>query len=376
MKLAVGFLNETSAIENRVAATPETISKLKQSDIQILIETQAGKHAFISDEAFKKAGAVIKKDAQSVFDESNVIIKMNPPLENEISNFTNQTVLIAPLFLFKNPGLLKKLAEKKLTVFALDHIPRIARAQSMDILSSMSNLSGYKAVILASDHLSKILPMMMTASGTLRPAKVMVIGAGVAGLQTIATAKRLGAVVTALDTRPVTEEQVKSLGAEFVSLAVKHSEAEDKKGYAKIQSNEFYEKEQNIIQNHLHDVDMLVSTALIPGQAAPLLITDTMVRNMKPGSVIVDLAAEQGGNCELSEPHKIIIKHHVTIIGYANLASLMPVSASQMLAKNILAFLNHIIPFLKNELDEEDEIIQHCLKIKNGEVTHPETIGA
>src|SRR3990167_7018318 len=241
-------------------------------------------------------------------------------------------------------------------------LPRIARAQSMDILSSMSNIAGYKSVILAADYLSKFFPILTTAAGTILPAKVIIVGAGVAGLQAIATARRLGAVVIAFDTRPATEEQVKSLGASFVSLATTHEQTQDHSGYAKEQSIDFYQNEQNILSQYTKDADVIITTALIPGKRAPLLITEKMVSDMKPGSVIVDLAIEQEGNCELSERDKIVVKYNITMIGLTNLPSTVSLHASQLYAKNIWAFLHYILPQIQaGTYDLNDEIIKSCL---------------
>ncbi|MBA3662203.1 MAG: Re/Si-specific NAD(P)(+) transhydrogenase subunit alpha [Gammaproteobacteria bacterium] len=372
----IGIPKEIFPGENRVAAVPETVMKMIKAELKVKIETDAGLSAFIPDADYDKAGAEIQPTAASLFSESDVVLKVQRPLDgpdhtDEINLLKEKSVLICPLSPMRYPDLLKKLNAKKITAFSLDLLPRIARAQSMDILSSMSNLAGYKSIIMAADHLPKIFPMMTTAAGTILPAKVIVIGAGVAGLQAIATAHRLGAVVLGFDTRPITAEQVKSLGADFVSLETTH-EAEDAAGYAKAHSAAFYQQEQNIIEKYLPQTDVIVTTALIPGKPAPLLITEAMVKQMKPGSVIVDLAVEQGGNCELVEPGKIVIKHQVVIIGVMNIPSTMPLQTSQLYSKNIFNFLNYILPQLKaSQFDFTDDIIKGCLITHDGETIHP-----
>jgi NAD(P) transhydrogenase subunit alpha len=375
--MKVGILKEIAPGERRVAAVPETVAKMIKTGMEVFVESGAGAQAYLEDKAYEEAGAKIV-DANAVFNQSDTILKVHRPLLaakesiHEIDLFKENTILIAPLFPTRHPDLVTKLIEKKITAFSLDLLPRIARAQSMDILSSMSNLAGYKSVVLAADYLGKIFPMMTTAAGTIIPAKIIVIGAGVAGLQAIATARRLGGVVIAFDTRPIAAEQVKSLGADFVSLETPHEDAEDKAGYAKEQSAEFYNKEQDIIKKYIKEADVIITTALIPGKKAPLLITEEMVKEMRPGSVIVDLGIEQGGNCALSVADEVVVKHHVTIIGTMNLPSTMPIHASQLYAKNLFAFLSYIAPQLeKNELDRNDEIIKSCLITLHGDVVHP-----
>jgi len=364
----IGVIKEVMPGETRVAAVPETVNKMIAAKLTVQIQSLAGESAFLSDDLYEKAGAKIIKNADEILQNADVFLKVRPPSLEEASKLKTGSILIAPLAPAKNAELLQQLSAQKVTVFALDLLPRIARAQSMDILSSMSNLAGYKSVILAADYLPKIFPMMTTAAGTITPAKVIVIGAGVAGLQAIATARRLGAVVIAFDTRPAAGEQIKSLGAEFVSMETSHETAQDASGYAKEQSEEFYRNEQEIIRKYSKEADVIITTALIPGKRAPILITEEMVKEMRPGSVIVDLAVEQQGNCVLSELGKIVTKHHITIIGLANLATTLPVHASQLFSKNLLAFLNYILPQLETqEFDMEDDIIKGCLLLKKGE---------
>lgn len=371
--LTVGILKETAPAERRVAAVPETVAKMVKANMAVVLQRGAGLDAYIKDEAYKQAGAEIVESPELVFKKSQLIVKVNKPDANEMAFFTNQHTLIAPLAPTRNRDLIQALAERKVNAaFALDLVPRIARAQSMDILSSMSNLAGYKSVILAAQHLSLIFPMLTTAAGTIAPAKIIVIGAGVAGLQAIATARRLGGVVLAFDTRPAAAEQVKSLGAEFVSLETTHEQSQDAGGYAKEQSAEFYQHEQDIIHRYIKEADAIITTALIPGKRAPLLITANMVAEMKQGAVIIDLAAEQSGNCELTEPGQTVVKSGVTIIGATNLPSEMAVNASQLFARNIYAFTAYAAPqLLESKLDLEDDIIKNTLLINQGEIIHP-----
>lgn len=374
--MKIGILKEVVPDERRVAAVPETVAKMVKASMEVFVESSAGKNSYIDDADYTQAGARIQPDYQLVYNQADVILKVYRPIqnasgENEIDCMREATTLIAPLYPMRNPELVSALASKKMTAFSLDLLPRIARAQSMDILSSMSNLAGYKSVIMAADHLGKIFPMMTTAAGTILPAKVIVIGAGVAGLQAIATARRLGGVVIAFDTRPVVAEQVKSLGAEFVSLETSHSDTQDTGGYAKEQSAAFYKNEQDIIGKYIKEADVIITTALIPGKRAPILITESMVKEMKHGSVIVDLAVEQEGNCELSEPGKIVTKHEITLIGILNVPSTVVMNASQLYSRNIFSFLNYIAPQLNaSQLDMSDEIIKSSLVTYRGEVVN------
>ena len=376
--MKIGIAKEIMPEENRVAVVPETVAKMIKADMEVHVQTEAGLLAHITDKDYQQAGAIIASQAATVFSCADVILKVQRPLldektgSSEIDSIQEQATLIAPLYPTRNLDLIAKLNAKKLTAFSLDLLPRIARAQSMDILSSMSNIAGYKSVILAADQLGKLFPMMTTAAGTILPVKVIVIGAGVAGLQAIATARRLGGVVIAFDTRPAAGEQVKSLGADFVSLETSHAQSQDAGGYAKEQTAEFYKNEQEIIRKYIKEADVIITTALIPGKRAPLLITEQMVQEMKPGSVIVDLAVEQKGNCALSEPGKTVVKYGVTLIGILNVPSLVPIHASQLYAKNVFNFLSYIAPQLASgQLDLTDEIVKGCLITRNGETIHP-----
>ncbi len=358
--------------EQRVAAVPETVSKLIKAGMRVLVQAGAGESAFVSNADYEKAGAQIVVDAAHLYDQVEILLKVNRPSLHEAELLRENTILIAPLAPLLHLNLVQTLNQRKIRVFSLDLLPRLARTQAMDILSSMSSIAGYKSIILAAQHLGKLFPMMMTAAGTIQPTKVVVVGAGVAGLQAIATARRLGAVVLAFDTRPAAGEQVKSLGADFVSLEVTHDKAEDGAGYAKEQSAEFYQKEQTILRSYLKEADVVVTTALIPGKRAPLLITEEMVKEMRPGSVIVDLGVEQGGNCALSEPGIILAKYGVTILGLLNLPATLPVHASQLYARNLFHFLTFIQAQLeKNEFDLSDEIVRSTLICHQGEIIHP-----
>ncbi len=369
MKVAV--LKETAPYERRVAAVPDTVARLVKAGAEVIVESGAGNESFFKDKDFEAAGARIAPDAKTALSDADILIKVNKPTDAEIDAMKAGAVFMGFLSAFSNPGTVKRLAEKKISSLAMEMVPRITRAQTMDALSSMSTIAGYKAVIMAADSLKKLIPMLSTAAGTIHPAKAVIIGAGVAGLQAIATAKRLGAVVTAFDTRPAVGEQIKSLGAEFVPLDVVHEQAEDKGGYATEMSADFYKQEQEIIRKHTKDADMVITTALIPGKPAPTLITEEMVKEMKPGSVIVDLSVEQGGNCALSEAGKTTVKHDVTIIGMVNLPAMLPVNASALYARNIFNFLTLLTPGKKEiTIDLNDEIIKGSLITHNGEIVH------
>ena len=293
--MKVGILKETSLNERRVAAVPETISKMAKAGTEVFVESGAGKRSFIEDKEFESAGARIVLNAGALLSEAEIVLKVNKPSMEEVNGMKEGTIFIGFLNPFSSADILRKMAERKITSFAMEMVPRITRAQRMDALSTMSTVAGYKAVLIAANACGRFFPMLTTAVGTVPPAKVIVIGCGVAGLQAIATARRLGAVVTAFDTRPAAGEQAQSLGADFVAMDVAHDQAEDTGGYAKEQSADFYKQEQELIRKYSKDSDIIITTALIPGKRAPLLITEEMVKEMRPGSVIVDLAVEQGG---------------------------------------------------------------------------------
>jgi NAD(P) transhydrogenase subunit alpha len=365
---------ETTQDEARVAVTPDTIKSYKKRGLEVVVEAGAGLGSFVSDAQFEEAGATISKDPAAMFRLADVVLKLHPPAmredldAHEADLIKEGGVLISFLWPLTDPDLVKRLAERKVSAFAMDQVPRISRAQSMDALSSQSNIAGYKAVILAADALPKLFPMMMTAAGTIKPAKVVIIGAGVAGLQAIATAKRLGAVVEVSDIRPAVKEQVESLGGRFIE--VKSDEAlEDAGGYAKEVSDEFKKKQQAVLRQHIVAADVVITTALVPGKKAPVLVTADMVKEMRAGSVIVDLATEQGGNCELSEAGKVVEKEGVTLIGHRNLPALQPVDASAMYAKNIEMVIRHLFDKEGNmTLDFEDEITDGSFMCHDGAV--------
>ncbi|MBI4242683.1 MAG: Re/Si-specific NAD(P)(+) transhydrogenase subunit alpha [Planctomycetes bacterium] len=366
MKIAVP--KEVREGENRVALIPETTVKLVKAGMTVVIETGAGTASSFLDNEYKNAGASIEAERNKLFGEADIVLKVNPPTLQETDLYKHGGVSVSLVFPHSCGELLKKMAEKKISSFSLDLIPRISRAQSMDVLSSMSSIAGYKAVMIAAGHLGKIFPMMMTAAGTILPAKVFIMGVGVAGLQAIATAKRLGASVEAYDVRPAVKEQVESLGARFVSISLETKDAQDAGGYAKAQSEEFYKKQQEMLSNVIASADVVITTALVPGKKAPILVKEDSVKRMKAGSVVVDLAAEQGGNCEATEPGKEVVKHGVLISGLKNLPSLVPFHSSQMFSRNLHSFCSLIFKEGKLNLDLGDEIIKATLVTHNGEV--------
>lgn len=370
-----GIPKETIEGELRVSAVPEVIRKWIKEGYSVLVETKAGEYAYFTDDDYKNAGAEIVVEKKKLYENSKIILKVLHPqydhsaVIKEIDFLKEGTILICFLKPFQNLELIKKLAEKGVTSFAMELIPRITRAQPMDALTSQSMIAGYKAVLFAAEHLQKFMPLMMTAAMTVRPAKALVIGAGVAGLQAIATARRLGAVVKGIDTRPAVKEQVESLGASFVALPV-HGEVEDKSGYAKDLGEEFYRKEQDFILPHLVESDIVITTAQIPGKRAPVLITERMVTQMKRGSVIVDLAIETGGNCTLSQYGKVINYNGITIYGFANASSSMPYQASVMYSRNIDAFLQELIENGMVKIDMNNEIIRSTIVTHEGKIVN------
>jgi NAD(P) transhydrogenase subunit alpha len=346
----IGVPRETAPGERRVALVPDSISKLAATGLDVAVERGAGSEASVPDEAYREAGAEIVGNA---FD-ADVVAKVRKPSAKEVRTLREGSVLIAFLQPLSDPAGVEALGRRGVTAFALESIPRITRAQSMDALSSQSTVAGYKAVLLAAARLPRFFPMLMTAAGTVTPAKVLVLGAGVAGLQAIATARRLGAVVSAYDTRPVVKEQVESLGATFVDLGVTGEETAG--GYAAELTEEQQRVQQEVLARRIGDSDVVVTTALVPGKPAPLLITRDAVAAMRPGSVIVDLAAEAGGNCELTTPGEDVEADGVAILGPVELASTMPFHASQLLSRNVTALLLHLAPGGELTLDFDDEI--------------------
>ena len=371
--MRIGVPAEVFSGENRVALVPDVIPSLLQAGIEVLIQKGAGENAHVSDGEFTTSGAIIINTVEDLWERSNMILKVQPlshkdPSETDL--IQPGSALIGLLQPSANPDLIQILAEKKITSFSLDMIPRIARAQKMDALSSMASIAGYKASLIAANSLGKFLPMMMTAAQTVRPAKGVILGAGVAGLQAIATARRLGAVVKAFDVREAVKEQVESLGATFVGASAVDREAEDARGYAKELSSKSQELQLEIVTALVREADFVITTALIPGKPALLLITEEMVRQMQPGAVIVDIAAEAGGNCSLTQPNTKIEAHGITIHGPVNLPSSMPIHASQMYARNLSSFLLHLLADGELKLDFSDSITRECCLTHDGNLMY------
>lgn len=382
MKIAVP--KERRPGERRVAVSPDVARKLKDLGFTVVVEKGAGDGASFTDAAYRDAGATIAKDEQAALKGADIVLKVQPPIldggeaGSELALMKKGAVLIANLSALSNKGDVAAYAKAGVTAFALELLPRITRAQSMDVLTSQSNLAGYKAVLDAAHELGRAFPMMMTAAGTIAPAKVFVLGAGVAGLQAIATAKRLGAVVTAYDVRPAVKEQVESLGGKFVEVdadAVK--DAETAGGYAREMGADYKKKQEAAIHEHLKKQDIAICTALIPGKKAPVLITEAMVKDMKLGSVIVDLAVEMGGNCALSVSGKVVVRHGVTIVGHANVPSRLAEDSSALYARNLLNFITPLVGEKGKSLniDRDDEIIKGALVTMGGKVVHPGLTG-
>lgn len=342
MKIAI--VKETAAHERRVAVTPDIAKKYISGGFTVVIEKDAGREAGFPDAAYTAAGVAIVPHAADALKDADLLLKVQAPTEHELQELPEGAAVIALLDPYKNAALLDKFNAKKITSFALELVPRTTRAQSMDVLSSQANLAGYRAVLEAAETYPKAFPMFMTAAGTVAPARVFVMGAGVAGLQAIATAKRLGAIVSATDVRMAAKEQVESLGASFVMVEDDEAKnAETKGGYAKEMSDDYKRKQAALVAEHIKKQDIVITTALIPGRAAPVLLTEDMVKSMKPGSVIVDMAVAQGGNCPLSALDQVVDAHNVKIVGYSNLAARIPSDASALYAKNIQNFLALII---------------------------------
>jgi NAD(P) transhydrogenase subunit alpha len=370
--LIVGVPRETAPGERRVAMTPDTVKRLTASGVVVKVETGAGLASGHSDDAYETAGATIVANAAEAFN-PQVVIKVQKPDADEAALLRPGTTIIALLQPMTNIDLVRDLASRDITAFSMDAIPRTTRAQSMDVLSSQATVAGYKAVLMAADNLPKFFPMLTTAAGSIVPAKVLVVGAGVAGLQAVATARRLGAVVEAYDTRPVVKEQVESLGAKFVDIPVDTSDAQTAGGYAKEVSAETLRKQQEVLADHAARSDVVITTAAVPGRPAPRLISKETVERMRPGSVIVDLAAETGGNVELTRAGETVEHNGVKIMGQVNLPSTMPVHASQMYAKNIQNLLDLLIKNGKLDPDFEDEIVKGTVITRGGDVVHEMT---
>jgi H+-translocating NAD(P) transhydrogenase subunit alpha len=362
--MVIGVAREKRNKENRVALTPDITKDLVKKGFNVHVETGAGLLSFYPDDAYVNAGASIAKREQ-VIAQSDVLLQVNAPDVKEIGQMKRGSVLICFLWASANPQVIDACMSAGISAFSIDAIPRISRAQKMDALSSQANLGGYKAVLMAADTIGKILPMMTTAAGTIRPCKVVIFGAGVAGLQAIATAKRLGAVVEVTDIRPETKEQVQSLGGKFIEVQGDES-IKMEGGYVKNVSEEFLKKQQELVSKHVKEADIVITTALIPGRKAPLLVTEQMVKSMRYGSVIVDMAVEQGGNVVGSEMDKTVNKNGVTIIGEGNIPSLLPMNASDLYARNIQAFLYHLATPEGFKWEMEEEITKGSLIVHNG----------
>lgn len=348
---------ETVEGETRVSLTPPIVSQIVSSGLTVSVQKGAGMQSSYTDEKYKEAGATIVSTASELYGKADIILKVQKPDDEEIALMPAGAMLITFLWALSDPQLVDKLKDAGITAVAMDALPRISRAQKMDALSAMSSIAGYKAVLLGANALGKYLPMLVTAAGTIPPSKVLVLGAGVAGLQAIATARRLGAVVEAFDVRPAVKEQVESLGAKFIDIPLDETDTETKGGYAKELSKDAQEKQKEIMHEHVKKSDLVITTALIPGKPAPRLITKTMVADMQPGAVIVDLAAEQGGNCELTRPGEDFFTDNGVIVrGPLNLPASMPIHASQLYAKTIHALLMHLVKDGKRNLDFDDEI--------------------
>ena len=373
MKIAI--IKETRAYETRVAGSPEVVKNLIGLGFQVVVQQDAGRDASFTDAAFRDAGATIAKDARAALKGAGMVFKIQAPQAGEIPAIKKGTILVASLGALSNPKEMQALARAGLTSFAMELMPRISRAQSMDILSSQSNLAGYKAVLDAASEFGRAFPMMMTAAGTVPPAKVFIMGVGVAGLQAIATAKRLGAIVTATDVRPATKEQVESLGGKFLEVDPEmEKDAQTEGGYAKEMPPAYFAKQKKVVAEHITKQDIVITTALIPGRPAPVLVTEQVVATMKPGAVIVDLAVEAGGNCPLSKLDQVVkTKNGVTIIGHGNVAGRLAEDASALFAKNLLNFITPLVdPETKNlAIDWEDEIVKGTLVTRDGKVVHP-----
>lgn len=371
--MIVAIPKEINAMEPRVAATPSTVKDLIKSGLQVRVETLAGNESFFSDQDYVNSGAEIVSSSSDLLSSADIILKVVPPTQDETSQLKSSATFISFFQTTRELQTVQALTEKSITGFSMHLIPRTTLAQKMDALSSQANIAGYKSVLIAASRLGVYMPLLMTAAGTIRPAKVLILGAGVAGLQAIATAKRLGAQVEAFDVRPVVKEQVESLGAKFIEVKSDSDDGVGDGGYAKETSDDYKRRQQELIHKHMSIADVVITTALIPGRPAPLLIPTTMVDAMKPGSIIMDLAAENGGNCELTQKDEIIKYNHVTIDGTSNIPGTMPVHASELYSKNITAFLTYMVKDGEINLDLEDEIISGAMFTHKGEITHKPT---
>ncbi len=371
MAVTVAVPKETAQGEKRVAIVPEVVSRLAKSGVRVLVESGAGEDAYYTDSAYVSSGAEVLADRKRLFSEADILLVVQPPEPGELEFLKPSSILIGFMNPSRNIEGVKKMKDVKITVFALELVPRITRAQSMDALSSQATIGGYKASLMAADYSPKLLPMLTTAAGTIRPAKVLILGAGVAGLMAIATARRLGAMVEAYDVRRAAGEQVRSLGAKFLELQI---DAEASGGYARELTAEEKVKEQAMVNDAVSQADAVITTANIPGRKAPRLITGEMVARMKPGSVIIDLAAETGGNCELTKPGEVVVENDVKIVGPINLPGQIPFHASQMYSKNMQSFLELLVDKQGNLVNNfDDEILKGSMLVQSGEIRHQQT---
>ena len=367
--MIIGIAKESIPGERRVALVANTAKKLAEQGVTIHVEAGAGVESGVSDAGYEAEGAIIEPDAAALFARADLIVKVQPPTVSECNMVPEGKGILSMLFPFQNTEQVRQLRERKVTSFAMELMPRITRAQSMDVLSSMSTISGYKATLIAAEALPKFFPMLMTAAGTIKPARVLVLGAGVAGLQAIATARRLGATVEAFDIRSATKEQVESLGARFVQQeGGEDQEAEG--GYAKEQTAEQQAAQRALLTKHIAAADVVITTALVPGKRAPILLTEDQVKGMGAGSSVMDMAAEQGGNCELTRPGEVIDVNGVQIHGPVNLPATTPVDASQMFARNVCNYLSHLLNEGELNLDFEDELVSGVIVTHQGEIKH------
>ncbi len=367
--MIVAIPKETKLFENRVALTPDIVKQLVKAGMSVHVESGAGERASFSNQNYRDAGAEIVDNPATLLANADIVLKVNAPTVSEADRLKQDSVLISFLYAYTIPEVIDALNKKSVSAFSMDAVPRISRAQKMDALSSQTNLAGYKAVLLAANASGKIFPLMMTAAGTITPAKVLIFGAGVAGLQAIATAKRLGAVVEVTDVRPETKEQVESLGGRFLEVTdTEGVKAEG--GYVREVSKEFLEKQQALIRHRIKEADIVITTALVPGKKAPVLITKDMVETMKMGSVIVDMAVEWGGNCELSRKDETVMVHGVNILGVSNLPAALPVNASELYARNISTLLLHLADKTGFKWDMDEEITKGSLITHKGELVH------
>ena len=371
--MILGIPKEILENETRVAAIPATVKQYISAGFEVKIESGAGLKSQISDDEFKAAGAEILSDASSVYSSSDMILKVNSPTNDELSMIKDGSSYISFFQTMKETSKVIALQEKKVTAYSMHLIPRTTLAQKMDALSSQTNIAGYKAVLIGASHIDKYMPLLMTAAGTISPAKVLVLGAGVAGLSAIATAKRLGAQVEASDVRPEVKEQVESLGAKFLEVESDSDDGVGEGGYAKETSDEYKKKQAALLAERIADSDIVVTTALIPGRPAPILITDEMVKSMRSGSVVMDLAAENGGNCSLTKPDELVNIDGVLVDGTVNLAGTMSVHASQLYSKNVSAFILHGYDKEKKEFNLEDEIMTGSMFVHDGQIVDERT---